>query len=203
MKFVLGKKVGMSQVWDNGKVTPVTIVEVEPNKVLQVKTKETDGYEAVQIGTGSKRHVAKPQKGHFKDLGNFRDVVEFRTLQQNDQDVKVGDAFDATLFATGDMVKVSALSRGKGFAGAMKRHGFSGMPMGHGHKHVARHIGSIGQRFPQHTLKGKKMAGRTGHVRKTVRGLKVVQIDQETNMLAVKGSVPGIKGALLEIVSIN
>lgn len=203
MKFVLGKKVGMSQVWDDGKVTPVTVVEVEPNKVIQVKTKETDGYEAVQVGTGARRHVAKPQKGHFKDLGNFRDVVEFRTLKQNDQDVKVGDAFDVSVFAPGDMVKVSALSRGKGFAGAMKRHGFSGMPMGHGHKHVARHIGSIGQRFPQHTLKGKKMAGRMGHVRKTVRGLKVIQVDPETNMLAVKGSVPGIKGALLEIVSIK
>ncbi len=201
MKFALGKKLGMSQVWDNGKATPVTVVEVEPNTVIQIKTKDKDGYEAVQIGTGTKKHVTKPQKGHFKALGNFRSVREFRAVALDGKDLAVGNTFDASVFTPGDIVKVSGISKGKGFAGAMKRHGFSGMPSGHGHKHVKRHIGSIGQRFPQHTLKGKRMAGRMGAERVTVRGLKVIHVDPESKVIAVKGSVPGNRGVLLAIVS--
>jgi len=186
---------------ENGSVTPVTVLSVEPNTVIQVKTKESDGYEAVQVGTGIKKHVAKPQQGHFKNLGKFRYVREFKSLTMNEQELKVGDTLDLATFAPGDVVRVTGYTKGKGFAGAMKRHGFSGMPMGHGHKHVARHIGSIGQRFPQHTLKGKKMAGRDGNEQVTVRGLKVMYVDKDNGILALKGAIPGNRGALVSIMS--
>ncbi|MEK7582364.1 MAG: 50S ribosomal protein L3 [Patescibacteria group bacterium] len=202
MKFILGKKLDMTQVYgENGAVITATVVEVEPNIVIQIRTKDKDGYEAVQVGTGTKKKIAKPQQGQFKDLGKFRYVREFKALQMNEHDLKVGDILDLAAFAPGDEVKVSGYSKGKGFAGAMKRHGFSGMPMGHGHKHVARHIGSIGQRFPQHTLKGKKMAGRMGNIRVTVRGLKVVHVDKENGLIALSGPVPGNKGGLLAITT--
>lgn len=201
-KFILGKKLDMTQVYgDNGAVIPVTVIEVLPNIVTQVKTMDKDGYQAVQVGTGTKKKIAKPQKGHFKELGSFRYVKEFRATTMNDQELKVGDTLDLAAFVPGDKVKVTGISKGKGFAGGMKRHGFSGMPMGHGHKHVARHIGSIGQRFPQHTLKGKKMAGRMGSDQVTVRGLKVVHVDKENGLIALKGPVPGTKGGLLAIMS--
>jgi len=198
MKFILGKKLGMTQVFEeDGKVVPVTVVEVEPNVVVQVRTKEQDGYEAVQVGTGTRKakNIKKPQKGHFKDLGNFKYLKEVR----GSQELKVGDKLDVSVFAVGDKIKVTGMSKGKGFAGVMKRHGFHGMPASHGHKHVKRHVGSIGQRFPQHTLKGMRMAGRMGGVRNSVRGLKVVSVDKEKSLLAVKGAVPGRRGAWVEI----
>jgi large subunit ribosomal protein L3 len=202
MKFILGKKLDMTQVYgEKGTVIPVTVIEVLPNVITQVKTKDKDGYEAVQVGTGTKKKITKPLKGHFKDYGSFSHVREFRSLTMNDQELKVGDALDLAAFAPGDRVKVTGISKGKGFAGGMKRHGFSGMPMGHGHKHVARHIGSIGQRFPQHTLKGKKMAGRMGSDKTTVWGLKVVHIDKENGLMALSGSIPGNKGGLVAIIS--
>jgi len=213
MKFILGKKVGMTQVFEeDGKVVPVTIVEIEPNVVVQVRTKEKDGYEAVQIGTGTKKakNINKPQKGHLKDLGNFRYLKEVRDKESKHIAVgeatgsltfKVGDKIDASVFAIGDKVKVTGFSKGKGFQGVMKRHGFSGMPHSHGHHHVARHAGSIGQRFPQHTLKGMRMAGRMGHDQVTTRGLKIVRVDVENGLLAVKGAIPGNRGQLLVIRS--
>src|SRR3989344_9393695 len=200
MKFILGKKLGMSQVFEeDGKVVPVTVVEVEQNVVVQVRTKEQDGYEAVQVGTGTRKakNIKKPQKGHFKDLGNFKYLKEVR----GSQELKVGDKLDVSVFAVGDKIKVTGLSKGKGFAGVMKRHGFPGMPHSHGHHHVARHAGSIGQRFPQHTLKGMRMAGRMGHDQVTTRGLKIVRVDVENGLLAVKGAVPGNRGQLLVIRS--
>ncbi len=185
---------------EDGKVVPVTVVEVEPNVVVQVRTKEKDGYEAVQVGTGTRKvkNIKKPQKGHFKDLGNFRTLREFRI---EGSDLKVGDKFDASVFAIGDKVRVTGTSKGKGFQGVMKRHGFSGMPHSHGHHHVARHGGSIGQRFPQHTLPGMRMAGRMGTDKVTTRGLKIVRVDVENGLLAVKGAVPGNRGQLLMIQS--
>ena len=207
MKFILGKKLGMSQVFEeDGKVVPVTVVEVEPNVVIQVRTKEKDGYEAVQVGTGTKKakNINKPQKGHLKDLGNFRYLKEVRITEDQrptTNDLKVGEKIDASVFAIGDKVKVTGVSKGKGFAGVMKRHGFHGMPHSHGHHHVARHAGSIGQRFPQHTLKGMRMAGRMGYDQVTTRGLKVVRVDVENGLLAVKGAVPGNRGQLLIIQS--
>ncbi len=204
MKFILGKKVGMSQIFsDNGTVTPVTVISVEPNVVVQVKTPEKDGYAAVQIGTSKAKNVSKAQKGHFKELGSFKHLQEFKTVTVNEKELQRGDTFDVTVFEPGDMVKVAGISKGKGFAGVVKRHGFAGMPASHGHKHVTRHAGSIGQRFPQHTLKGTRMAGRMGGQRVTVRGLKVMAVDPEHQLLAVKGAVPGNRGQLLQIISIK
>lgn len=192
----------MTQVFeDDGTVVPVTIIKVEPNVVVQVKGKDKEGYEAIQIGTGSKRKITKPMKGHLEDLGNFRSLKEFKSLKVNDQEVKRGDKLDVSVFVPGDVVKVTGLSKGKGFAGVMKRHGFHGMPHSHGHHHVARHGGSIGQRFPQHTLKGMRMAGRMGGAKATTRGLEVIRVDTENNLLAIKGAVPGNNGGLVIIQS--
>ena len=200
MKFILGKKLGMSQVFEeDGKVVPVTVVEIEQNVVVQLRTKEKDGYEAVQVQTGTKKakNINKPQKGHLKDLGNLKHLKEVR----GGHELKVGDKLDASVFAIGDKIKVTGMSKGKGFQGVMKRHGFSGMPHSHGHHHVARHAGSIGQRFPQHTLKGMRMAGRMGTDQVTTRGLKIVRVDVENGLLAVKGAIPGNRGQLLIIQS--
>jgi len=195
----------MTQIFEeDGKVVPVTVVEVGPNIVVQIRTKEKDGYEAVQVGTGTKKvkNINKPQRGHLKDLGAFRYLKEIKTIKSSEeQELKIGDKVDASVFAPGDKVKVTGISKGKGFAGVMKRHNFHGMPHSHGHHHVARHAGSIGQRFPQHTLKGMRMAGRMGHDQVTTRGLKIVTVDIENGLLAVKGAVPGNRGQLLIIQS--
>ncbi len=190
----------MSQVFEeNGKVVPVTVVEIESNVVVQVRTKDKDGYEAVQVGTGTRKakNINKPQRAHFKELGNFKYLKEVR----GGNEMKVGDKMDASVFAIGDKIKVTGVSKGKGFQGVMKRHGFHGMPHSHGHHHVARHGGSIGQRFPQHTLPGMRMAGRMGTDKVTTRGLKIVRVDAENGLLAVKGAVPGNRGQLLVIRS--
>lgn len=198
----------MTQVFeDDGTVVPVTVVKIEPNIIVQIKTKDKDGYEAVQIGTGSKRKITKPLKGHMNPalagksgVGNLRFLKEFRTSGQSlvaNDSSRVGDKIDASIFVPGDVVKVTGVSKGKGFAGVMKRHGFHGMPFSHGHHHVARHGGSIGQRFPQHTLKGMRMPGRMGGVKSTARGLKIIRVDAENGLLAIKGAVPGNKGGLV------
>lgn len=201
MAFILGKKLGMSQVYDDkGNVIPVTVVEAEPNTVVHIKTKDKDKYESIQVGFGTRKekNIKKPQKGHFKDLGNFSLLKEFRV---ETSDMKVGDKIDVSVFNPGDPIRVTGMTKGKGFQGVVKRHGFKGMPRSHGHRSVQRHAGSIGQRFPQHTLKGMKMAGRMGHDKLTVRGLKVVVVDKENNLLAIKGAVPGNKGGILMIQS--
>ena len=218
MKFLLGEKLGMTQIFeDDGTVVPVSVIKVEPNFVVQEKTKEKDGYEAVQIGSGFKRKINKSKKGHLKNLNNLKFLKEFRidkrhilsktevsdkkTASPAEALPKTGDKIDVSVFVLGDTVKITGLSKGKGFAGVMKRYNFSGMPHSHGHHHVARHGGSIGQRFPQHTLKGMRMAGRTGGVKKTTRGLKIVRIDIENGLLAVRGAVPGNNGGHLVIQS--
>lgn len=185
MKFIIGRKLGMSQVFEeDGKVVPITLVQAESNTVVQVKTKEKDGYEAVQLG--------------YEKIKR-----EFKSRILNDSELKEGDKIDTSIFVEGDIVKVSGISKGKGFQGVMKRHGFSGMPHSHGHHHVARHGGSIGQRFPQHTLKGMRMPGRMGGVKNTVRGLKIIKVDAENNLLAIKGAVPGNRGGLLMIQTVK
>ena len=178
----------MSQIFnEDGTVVPVTVIEAEPNIVTQVKTKDEDGYEAVQVG------IQKTKKN--------KSLKELKGLKINDTELKVGDKVDVSIFSEGDIVKVSGISKGKGFQGVVKRHGFSGMPFSHGHHHVLRHAGSIGQRFPQHTLKGMRMAGRMGGVKATTRGLKVVKIDAENNLIAVKGAVPGNKNSIVIVQS--
>ena len=199
--FILATKVGMTQIFSqDGAVVPVTVLEVAPNIVTQVKNSDKDGYKAVQVGTKTKKHLSKALTGHLKDLGNLRFLREFRVPE--DFSMNRGDTLDLNTFAPGDKVKVTGISKGKGFAGAMKRHGFHGMPSSHGHKAVKRHIGSIGQRFPQHTLKGKRMAGHMGHENVSVRGLKVAQIDTEHGLMAVTGAVPGNRGGLVVVVKI-
>ncbi len=199
--FILATKVGMTQIFSqDGAVVPVTVLEVAPNIVTQVKNSDKDGYKAVQVGTKTKKHLSKALTGHLKDLGNLRFLREFRVPEEFS--MNRGDTLDLNTFAPGDKVKVTGISKGKGFAGAMKRHGFHGMPSSHGHKAVKRHIGSIGQRFPQHTLKGKRMAGHMGHENVSVRGLKVAQIDTEHGLMAVTGAVPGNRGGLVVVVKI-
>lgn len=204
MSFILGRKIGMTQIFqDDGTVVPVTLIEAGPITVTQVRTKEKDGYEAVQVGYGSEKKPNKPKAGHLKDLSNLKNLKEFRDkLNAEGAELERGDILDVASFNIGDVVKVSGIAKGKGFQGVVKRHGFHGMPASHGHHHVLRHAGSIGQRFPQHTLKGMRMAGRMGGKRVTTRGLKIMSIDKENNLLAVKGAVPGRRGTLLEIVSL-
>jgi large subunit ribosomal protein L3 len=187
MKFILGTKLGMSQIFDdNGRMIPVTLIEAGPMTVTQIRTNEKDGYSAVQVGYQTK----KTGKG-FKHLREFR--------IEDEGQYKTGDVIDVSVFSEKDLVRAIGTSKGKGFAGVMKRHNFSGMPASHGHKHVARHGGSIGQRFPQRTLKGMKMPGHMGAKQATVRGLTVVKIDKEKNMLLIRGAVPGIDGKVVEI----
>jgi len=202
MKFILGKKLGMSQVFDKeGRVVPVTLVKAGPCSVIQAKTKDKDGYQAVQVGFEkiSSKKVKKPQKGHFSKADSKR---YFRYLREfKNSDLKTGDKIDVSVFNVGDAVRVSGISKGKGFQGVVKRYGFKGGPASHGTKHTKRAPGSIGSAFPQRVFKGKKMAGRMGSERITVKGLKIVQVDEENNLLAIKGAVPGRKGTLLEIIA--
>jgi len=200
MKFILGKKLGMTQIFDEkGNVVPVTLIEAGPCKVTQVKTKDKDGYEAVQVGfkeiTRAKK-IKKTMKGK-----EFRYLREFRLMKHETCNLKKGDKIDVSIFKEGDKVKVSGISKGKGFQGAVKRWGFSGRDATHGVKHEHRTLGSVGATTPQRVLKGKKMPGRMGSERVTVRNLKIVKVDQENNLLAIKGAIPGARGSLVEICS--
>ncbi|MBZ9577746.1 50S ribosomal protein L3 [Patescibacteria group bacterium] len=188
MKFILGKKLEMSQIFDDkGNVIPVTLIGAGPCYVTQIKK------ESVQIGFEKlkEKKIKKPQKDRpYRYLKEFKnDVSKY----------KVKDKIDVSIFKQGDKVKISSVSKGKGFAGAVKRWGFHGRPATHGTKHEERTLGSIGSSFPQRVIKGKKMPGRMGAERVTVKNLKVVKIDPENNLLAVKGAVPGRRGTLLEI----
>ncbi len=202
MKIILGKKLKMTQIWKDGKIVPVTMIEAGPVKVIQIRTKEKDGYEAVQVGFGTRKlkNIKKPQQGQFKDLGNFAHVKEFRAKGNAEKlSASVGDVFDVSQFQEGDKVKISALSKGRGFQGVVKRYGFKGGPKTHGQKNRLRAPGSIGATAPQRVTPGKRMAGRMGQERFAIKNLKVVEIDKDKNILMVKGAVPGFKGRLLEI----
>jgi len=197
MKFILGKKIGMTQMFNKeGKITPVTLVEAGPCVVLQKKTKEREGYDSLQVGfikIEKKSKIGKSMKGK-----EYRHIREFSII--NDQVSKaVGDQMNVSEFVEGDKVNVSATSKGKGFQGGVKRHGFHGRNATHGAKHEARTIGSIGQRFPQHVIKGRKMPGRMGFERVTVKNLTIEKIDTKNNTLALRGAIPGHRGTLLEI----
>ncbi|MDQ5893372.1 MAG: large subunit ribosomal protein [Patescibacteria group bacterium] len=203
MKFILGRKLNMTQIFDkDGLVQPATIVEASPIVVTQVKTKETDGYAAVQVATGSKNpnRVNKAMKGHMKDLGVYSDLREFRDFSTDAAPAqKVGDKIDLTQFKEGDVVEVSAISKGKGFQGVVKRHGFGGGPRTHGQKHSEREPGSIGGGLRNKVPKKMRMAGRMGSDRITVKNLKVVHVDSASNTLYISGAIPGRKGTLVEI----
>ena len=196
---IIGKKLGMTQIFrDNGKVEAVTAIEAGPCAVVQIKTAAEDGYNALQIGFGQAKRLSSPQRGHLKDLGQFRYLREFRT--DNIEGVQVGDRIDVSLFQAGDLVDVIGVSKGKGFAGVVKRHGFAGGPKTHGQSDRHRHPGSIGATTsPGRVFKGTRMAGHMGSERVTVRKLEVFQTDPDRNLLLVKGAVPGASNGLLLI----
>ena len=204
-KGIIGKKLGMTQLFDaNGKVVPVTIIEAGPCTVVQKKTVESDGYQAVQMGYGevSAKKVNKAAKGHFDKA----DVAPKRTLREFRFDdiaaVNVGDILKADVFAVGDRVDVVGTSKGKGTAGAIKRWNFSRLKETHGSGPVARHAGSLGAcSDPSRVFKGKKLPGQMGNKNVTAVNLEVVRVDAENNVLLIKGAVPGIRGALITIKS--
>ena len=199
-KFMLGTKGRMTQIFDeNGTVAAATVITAGPLTVVQVKTSDKDGYNAVQVGFGERKekNISKPLKGHFKDLGNFKYVREYEGEGER------GSKVDVSIFAPGDVVSVSAVSKGKGFQGVVKRHGFSGGPRSHGQKNKERAPGSIGGggRAGGRVVKGMRMAGRMGGDRVTVRNLRVLQVDKNTHTLVISGAVPGKPGTLVEIRS--
>ena len=201
MKFIIGKKSGMTQLFDeNGNVIPATVIEVEPMYVLQNKTVENDGYKAVKVATGSIREklVNNPDKGQFKkaDVEPKRVIREFRTEEDFSlgQEIKVSD-----MFAVGDKVDVSGVSKGKGYAGNIKRHGQKGGPSGHGSMYHRR-VGSMGANStPARVLPGKKMPGHLGAVNCTVQNLSVVMVDGDRGILVIRGAIPGPKGGLVTV----
>ena len=189
----------MSQIFDEkGNQIPVTLIDARPCQVTQIKTKEKDGYEAIQIGFISKtKKVKKTEKGK-----EFKYLREVRSMKPEDtKNYKVGDKIDVSVFQEGEKVKVSGISKGKGFQGGVKRWHFKGLPETHGSKHEQRAHGSTGISGVGRVLKGTKMAGRMGNERVTVKNLKIMKIDQQNNIIAVKGAIPGPKGSLVEIKS--
>ena len=202
-KGIIGKKLGMSQLFDaNGKVVPVTIIEAGPCTVVQKKTVESDGYQAVQLGYGeiSAKKVNKPAKGHFDkaDSAPKKTLREFRL--DDISGLKVGDVLKADVFAEGDKVDVVGTSKGKGYQGAIKRWGLGRLRESHGTGPVARHAGSNGSTStPSRVYKGKKLPGHMGAERVTVQTLSVVKVDAENNLIAIKGAIPGPKGAVVTI----
>lgn len=207
MKALLGRKVGMTQIFgEDGTVRQVTIVQAGPCVVTQLKNAESDGYQAVQIGFGAAKHPAKPQVGHAGNKDVTPAVMREIRMDKTPQDVevveggelKVGDTLDVSLFEQGDTVQVTGTSKGKGFAGTVKRHNFATGPKTHG-SHNYRAPGSIGAGYPQHVFKGMRMAGRMGGERTTVKNLKIVHVDVANNLLAISGAVPGPREGLVMV----
>ncbi len=200
---VIGKKVGMTQIFnEEGLAVPVTVIKVDPIVVTQVKTVETDGYNAIQVGTvaAKEKHLTKAQIGHFakNKLENFRHLQEFRV--DNPQDYTIGQQIELSVLSDVQKVDVTGTSIGKGFQGTVKRHNFSRGPMAHGSKNH-REPGSIGAgTTPSRVIKGKRMAGNMGNERVTITKLKLVKVDSENSLILIKGSVPGSEGKLVTIV---
>ncbi len=196
---IIGRKLGMTQVFrEDGKAEAVTAIEAGPCTVIQVKTATGEGYDAVQLGFGEAKRLKSPQRGHLKELGQFRYLREFRL--EDTEAVQVGDKVDVSLFQKGDKVDITGVSKGKGFAGVVKRHGFAGGPKTHGQSDRHRAPGSIGSTTsPGRVWKGLRMAGRMGGERVTAQRLEVFRADPARNLLLVRGTVPGAKKGLLLI----
>lgn len=198
MKAILAQKIEMTHIFDEkGNFIPVTLLWAEGNVVTQVKTKETDAYEAVQIGFGKAKNLAKPQVGHLKKSG--KEVKNLREIEGEDgKTYQVGDQVMVDIFAEGEVVTVQGTSKGKGFAGTIKRHNFHRGPKTHG-SHNYRAPGSIGSMFPQHVVKGRKLPGRMGAHKVTVKNQKIAKIMAEDNLILIRGAVPGPKKSLVLI----
>lgn len=203
-KGILGTKLGMTQVFDDeNRVVPVTVIQAEPNVIAQVKTPDTDGYTAVQLAYGTRRKVTKPMAGHLAKAGatSAKVLAELR-FDDGTELPELGSKVAVDSFAKGDVIDVVGTSKGKGHAGVMKRHNFSGMGDGHGVKKKNRHPGAVGAcATPGRTFKGMKMAGRTGGARVTVQNLEIVDVDAEHQLLLVKGAVPGADGQVVFVKS--
>ena len=200
MKFILGKKLEMTQIFKaDGNVIPVTAVLVEQNVITQIKNKEKDGYSAVQVGFGKPKNIKKPQAGHLKDIEQVKIMREFRVEAKEVESLKRGDKMGVEIFKNGDKIKVTGTSKGKGFQGVVKRHGFHGSPASHGHKDQLRMGGSIGAGGVQRVFKGVRMPGHMGDEQVTISGLEIVDINAEKNILYIKGAVPGARNGLLLI----
>jgi len=200
MKFILGRKVSMTEIFDNeGRVHPATIIETSPMTVTQVKTLEKDGYAALQFGFGTRKakNISKAVKGHVKELGSFATLKEVRT--EGAATAAVGDKMDLSAFKDGDVVVVSSISKGKGFQGVVKRHGFHGGRRTHGQKHSEREPGSIGGGLRTRVPKGMRMAGRMGGDRMTQKSVTIVKVDAENGRIYVRGAVAGRRGTLVEV----
>lgn len=195
MKIILAKKIGMTQIWKDNKIVPITLMEAGPCSVTQLRSKEKDGYDAVQLGFQKLKEnkITKSRK-----TKPFAHLQEFR-IKKGKPELNEGDIIEVDVFQEGEKVKVSAIAKGKGFQGGVKRWGFHGRKKTHGTKHESRTIGSIGSSFPQRVLKGKKMAGRMGGGRITVKNMEIVKIDKENKQIALRGAVPGRKGILVQI----
>ncbi len=195
MRGLIGKKIGMSQIYnEEGNLIPVTIVELGPCKVTQVKSIETDGYNAVQLGFSQKKsnRTTKPLAGHYKKAGVLPQLWVQEFDIEEGYDYKAGQEFNVSIFNEGDLVDVSGVSKGRGFAGVIKRHNFQRQPETHGQTEYLRHPGSIGQASdPSRVFKGMRMAGRYGGKKSSVKNLEVVKVDLENNLLYLKGAVPG------------
>ena len=200
MKALLGTKIGMTQIIsDDGVATPVTLIQAGPVTVTQVKTVETDGYNAVQVAYGEGKNLSKAVAGHTKPAQvTPKHIREFRVAELP-EGLKVGDTIDVTQFALGDIVDATGTSKGKGFAGTVKRHNFNTSKKTHGGNGNVRKPGSIGSMYPQKVFKGKRMAGRMGHDRVTVKNLEVAYVDNINNLIGLKGAVPGPRKGLIVI----
>ena len=199
-KFILGRKLNMTQKFlADGRLIPVTVVEAGPCTVVQVKNKDKEKYSSIQVGFAQKPKVSKPLAGHLKGLENFRYLKEFRL--DNVESFAKGKVFDVTSFSAGDNLKITATSKGKGFQGVVKRHGFRGSPASHGHKDQLRMSGSIGATDPARVFKGTRMGGRMGSDTVTVKNLELIEVDTAKNLLYIKGAVPGSRNALVTIWS--
>ncbi|MFC1873546.1 50S ribosomal protein L3 [Chloroflexota bacterium] len=196
---IIGKKLGMTQVFrDDGRVEAVTAIEAGPCTVIQIKTVAKEGYNAVQLGFGEAKRLNSPQKGHLKDMGQLKHLWELR--MDDTEGIEVGEKIDVSLFKAGDIIDVTGVSKGKGFAGTIKRHNFRGGPKTHGQSDRHRAPGSIGSTTsPGRVLKGMKMAGRMGNDQVTLRNLEVFEADPTRNLLLVRGAVPGGNNGLLII----
>ena len=204
MKALITRKVGMtSTITSDGTVAAITLLSAENNTVTQLKSIDTDGYFAVQFGANEVKKVSKPQAGHLKPAKKNLSIIREMRVETLPEELKIGDTLSADLFSVGDVVDVVSTSKGKGWAGTIKRHNFHRQRKTHGGKGNTRKVGSIGSMYPQRIFKGKKMAGQMGNERVTVKNLKVALVDTELNVIGVYGAVPGPKKSIVIIKGVK